>query len=760
VSKVGILAAAAGLAAAVLVSAFVTLAYPALFPAALAEPSFDLDAAEGKATLDSRIVLEVRGNLSLDEVREALSVTPPVDLDDSDLTVEHVAPFPWHERFSWAKTRVTINDGGARLFQPETAYTIAIKDQQLDFDTIVLPRVVGSRLTPPADEALGQVPTSAAVVLRFNQELDWQDEWLTVTPPAPVTATTRRLADGGTEVRLQPAERWDNSTKYDIAIPEGVTDVDGHEGEEPFSLAFITLPGPTVLEAAPSGDHLSPASTVRVEFDQDMDRASVEDAFAIKPSVKGTFEWEGNRAFVWTAERLDYSTSYSVSVNGESGAGDPLAAPRKWSFATHDPPVTLAIEGSAKSPTTLTARVSGGTGDYAYAWSTGATSEAIDVDLWFEESETYSVSVTSGDQSASDALLVRGPPSPCPNAYWRIVSEELCYLEESLPGPVDVFVARIDLNDADVQLISEPAAGTLGGTRTVGEAAQASGAVVSVNGDFFNVDGTPHLPGGPIISAGSYVHAPRSADVMLAVDGARASWAGPADALDVFAVPPNGDALPVSAVNRTPGSGELSLFNSYYGSTLSLGVDGCYAVFAPADNGATAPRAHACGGINGVSLRAGEFVLAGRGAAAAWLQAHAGAPISFTTSFALPDVRFAVGGSHVLIRDGLPTDAAALAGARHPRTAIGVDGEGHLYLVVVDGRSASSVGMTLPELQRYLAGFKLRNAINLDGGGSSTLVLEGAVMNVPSDGHQRRVASFVGVRLTPGVCWHRFVRCP
>src|SRR3990167_1447565 len=71
---------------------------------------------------------------------------------------------------------------------------------------------------------------------------------------------------------------------------------------------------------------------------------------------------------------------------------------------------------------------------------------------------------------------------------------------------------------------------------------------------------------------------------------------------------------------------------------------------------------------------------------------------------------------------------------RHPRTAIGIKDEGMLYVVVVDGREPEvSVGMSLGELANFLKSFGINDAYNLDGGGSSTLVLRGKVVNSPSD---------------------------
>jgi exopolysaccharide biosynthesis protein len=86
-------------------------------------------------------------------------------------------------------------------------------------------------------------------------------------------------------------------------------------------------------------------------------------------------------------------------------------------------------------------------------------------------------------------------------------------------------------------------------------------------------------------------------------------------------------------------------------------------------------------------------------------------------------------------------------------------GRRRVYLLVVDGRSEQSLGMTLLELQAYVTGMGLTNAINLDGGGSSTLVLGGSVMNKPSDGRERRVPSLVEDGAPQPSCAHAFVRC-
>ncbi len=91
-------------------------------------------------------------------------------------------------------------------------------------------------------------------------------------------------------------------------------------------------------------------------------------------------------------------------------------------------------------------------------------------------------------------------------------------------------------------------------------------------------------------------------------------------------------------------------------------------------------------------------------------------------------------GGHEVVGLAL-AERPAFAGSRHPRTAVGFDPDaGRLWLVVVDGRQAPhSAGMTLPELADLMVALGAREALNLDGGGSSVMVLRGSARNRPSD---------------------------
>jgi exopolysaccharide biosynthesis protein len=90
-------------------------------------------------------------------------------------------------------------------------------------------------------------------------------------------------------------------------------------------------------------------------------------------------------------------------------------------------------------------------------------------------------------------------------------------------------------------------------------------------------------------------------------------------------------------------------------------------------------------------------------------------------------------------------------GGRAPRTAIGIKKDGKVLLVVVDGRRRTSVGLSLVELAQFMVEQGAVEAMNLDGGGSSEMILGNQILNEPSDGRERRQGAGIAViRTKPG----------
>ncbi|ATG54702.1 hypothetical protein CFK41_07935 [Brachybacterium ginsengisoli] len=112
------------------------------------------------------------------------------------------------------------------------------------------------------------------------------------------------------------------------------------------------------------------------------------------------------------------------------------------------------------------------------------------------------------------------------------------------------------------------------------------------------------------------------------------------------------------------------------------------------------------------------------------------------------DIDMGLAGSHQILTDGEVPEMGddSLVTADHPRTAVGVSQDGsELFVMVIDGRTAESRGMSLPEAGTILRDMGAHNAVNLDGGGSSALAARTAgaegssIWNSPSDGEVREV---------------------
>lgn len=131
-----------------------------------------------------------------------------------------------------------------------------------------------------------------------------------------------------------------------------------------------------------------------------------------------------------------------------------------------------------------------------------------------------------------------------------------------------------------------------------------------------------------------------------------------------------------------------------------------------------------------------------------------------------PSFDLAVGGFRKVLEKGAPVGSPAgaagkeAAPVRHPRTGVGISRSGRiLYFVIIDGRNpASSIGTTEAELAAWLVYFGAREGLNLDGGGSSTMVVadetgKGRIVNRPRGygifSMERVVANHLGITAVP-----------
>ncbi len=332
-------------------------------------------------------------------------------------------------------------------------------------------------------------------------------------------------------------------------------------------------------------------------------------------------------------------------------------------------------------------------------------------------------------------------------------------------GPWHFHVLEIDLTNPWVRIESIKSNDLLPGGRELTSAMAARNdreehrVVGAINADFWEADGTPI---GAQVVKGVLVKRPVSRSVFAYTDDRRplidvVSFAG-------TLITKTGQRA-ISGVNKSRDTDELIVYNSFYGSSTrtnfwgtevatrylgaSVVVNDTVRLVAVAKDSLTAP------GHGDAAIPRDGVVLSGHGQAATFLNSHVFVGDTVAVLLRLPPTRKRiielVGGVPRIIRDGVVSVEWSEEGLtnknfatdRHPRTAVGFSADSsRLFFVTVDGRQAGySVGMSLYELAAYMLEWGAYQAVNLDGGGSTTMVVRGRVVNSPSDGSERPVAN-------------------
>lgn len=345
---------------------------------------------------------------------------------------------------------------------------------------------------------------------------------------------------------------------------------------------------------------------------------------------------------------------------------------------------------------------------------------------------------------------VAGPEKPAETRRSEIVAPGLEHIEIRRGdfgvglGPDRWTVHVLVADPARIRLVLGRAHDRVAGTETTSAMARRLGALAGVNGGYFRTEG-PYRgePGGIVISAGRVLSEPSRRRPGLAVSnrGGRTRIAVVDVALRAEVAAGRAAKRPIDGFNRPRLGDELILFTPEFGTTTLTGPNGAEAVLEKGR--ITAVR----DGRGDAAIPRGGAVLSGHGAAAGWLRDRLprGARAEVRTDVRLSPKpgftpEFVLGGGPRLLAGGRPPAAdpgvygPGFAESRHPRTAAGVRADGRLLLVTVDGRQPErSVGMTIAELAALLGELGAVEALNMDGGGSTTMVAGGRVVNGPSD---------------------------
>ena len=285
--------------------------------------------------------------------------------------------------------------------------------------------------------------------------------------------------------------------------------------------------------------------------------------------------------------------------------------------------------------------------------------------------------------------------------------------------------------------------------------------VAAVNADFFSLGGGSYegIPLGLHVTERELVTFPDPArSVFYILDDGSAhidrlrpnAWLwGPGELL-----------YPVGVMNRPPGFSDVVLFTPRFGEQTRASADTTQIALV----GLTGPfraNARVSARIASVTVGASQrippegAVLAARGVAAYALRnlkAGDEVELSLTLEEEEGSIREAVGGGPRLVRNGAVSVehlrerfSNGFAGKRHPRSGVGIR-DGTVVMVAVDGRQPGySEGMTLYEFADLFIELGCRDAMNLDGGGSATMVVRDRVMNSPSGGMERAVVNGLGL---------------
>lgn len=352
------------------------------------------------------------------------------------------------------------------------------------------------------------------------------------------------------------------------------------------------------------------------------------------------------------------------------------------------------------------------------------------------------------------------------------------YARYRLPDrPLDIYVLETDLTNPYVNLEvwnggDRAFAGQCPSDRYAAEDRPGHDMVAAHNGDYYTVKkGETGMSRMGLIGAGEVIFNPTGKPLFV-LDNQKHPYIGDVCFNGVLAVADT--AVRIHTVNMLAlewepetAANQLSLFTPAFGAALhNPSPDSRVAAIRPVADGvryvANSPMRFRVVSTSGAApdypVDADGAVLYGVGESADFLAGLAeGAELTITLGVSMPrypDVTVfdeAVGGSgHILMRDGAvcPSGNHAL----HPRTLIGVSRDGkRLYHVVVDGRSESSAGIELEDEGRLLQWLGAWEGLNLDGGGSSSLVVNGDIVNRTSDGHERAVGNGVIIYSTAPV---------
>lgn len=340
----------------------------------------------------------------------------------------------------------------------------------------------------------------------------------------------------------------------------------------------------------------------------------------------------------------------------------------------------------------------------------------------------------------------------------RYVGPGIIYRDYFAPSrPWTINVLEIDLTNPFVKIETVKANDRLMGNETTGSMASRKSTeghlvVGAINADFYSGGGIP---------IGSQI---LQGEIMRINSNFSTLAFSPGNIPYLDFVEYNGtvitkdSSININGINTTRNTDNLILYNSYYGNATGTNEWGTELRLQPIDPWIVNDTVR-CEVVNkksnegNMNLIVGSAVLSAHGTAKGFVDdfISVGDTVDILNSIiTMPDkITELIGGYPKIVRNGIDyvdqgyqeEGGPSHTYERHPRTGAGFSADStKAYFITVDGRGYS-IGMTLHELAQFMIYIGVHYGLNLDGGGSTTMVVRGEVMNVPSDGSQRPVAN-------------------
>lgn len=354
--------------------------------------------------------------------------------------------------------------------------------------------------------------------------------------------------------------------------------------------------------------------------------------------------------------------------------------------------------------------------------------------------------------SLESAKLIEDGQHIGPGTYYRnmnYITPNGNFMVNMIESKFDSEYIRIGAADSGSSLTNKPVS-----YQALQKTNDTSRVIGAINGDFFDMTTIKGLTFGTSIIGGEIKTAVKTSTVL-----------GVTDKGDCFIDTLNMEGAaaykyiqyPVTSVNRLRWADQTVIYTPFFGKTTVNTVAGTDIIVRGVDLPLKAGKVYT-GKIESIIPNSKIAEIPEDGVvismpAKAFKQlagVPSGAKMSFFVNFDKKDLDFAVSGSPRLLEGGeispkVKERADALQ--RHPRTAVGIK-DNKIYMITVDGRQPGySDGMTLYELVDFLLGQGVEDAINLDGGGSTTMAVRkqgdavAKLANNPSDGRERYVGN-------------------